>query len=376
MKFVVAETVFLGKSAFETLGEVFCIPDRQIGPEHLQNAQALIIRSKTKITAQWMNRCAVRFVGTATAGFEHIDFQSLENCGIAWRVATGCNADSVAQYIITALLHLHTTHGVKLNGKTLGIVGIGQIGSRVANCAKALGLRVRLNDPPRAHREGGRKFQSLKTLLAESDIITLHVPLITDTPWPTLRLANDRFFEQMKPGATFLNTSRGQILDNDALLNAISNGIVTHTVLDVWHPEPRIRPDMLAAATIGTPHIAGHSLEGKLNGTIQIYHAACQFFGKNPVWDPTPLLPAPSTPTLQIDSRNKSDLDVLAETVSTVYNICDDQLTAENMKQFDLLRTSDPSRRELKNTTIILSDPRPTLLQKLKQLKHPLVAIK
>jgi erythronate-4-phosphate dehydrogenase len=365
MKTVVAETVLLGREAFETLGEVVVIPDRQIGPEHLNDTELLIIRSKNNVTPELLAGSAVRFVGTATAGFEHLNFHNLEQCGIGWTAAPGCNADSVADYMTAALLTLHSRHNIELDGKTLGIIGVGQVGSRVAKRAEALGLRVLLNDPPRAAREGAEQLQSLETLLAESDIVTLHVPLIKEKPCPTLRMADGRFFEQMKRGAVFINAARGQALDSDALLQAIGSGIVSHAVLDVWDPEPAIRADMLAAATIGTPHIAGHSFEGKLNGTIQVYHEACAFLEIPPRWDPAPLLPAVTVPELKIDSRGKTDLEVLAETVTAAYDITDDHLALEEIEQFDKLRTNYRVRREFKNTAVFLSENRPELLKKI-----------
>ncbi|MFA7257534.1 MAG: DUF3410 domain-containing protein, partial [Kiritimatiellales bacterium] len=198
-------------------------------------------------------------------------------------------------------------------------------------------------------------------------IVTLHVPLIKEKPWPTLKMANCRFFEQMKRGAVFINASRGKVLDSDALLHAKENGIVSHAVLDVWDPEPAIRADVLTSATIGTPHIAGHSFEGKLNGTIQVYQDACHFFETAPVWDPAPLLPAVAVPELKIDSRGKSDLEVLAEAVAKVYDIRTDQLVAKDIEQFDKLRATYRVRREFKNTAVVLSESRLNLQKKLKQ---------
>lgn len=365
MKTVVAETVLLGREAFETLGEAVVIPDRQIGPEHLKDADALIIRSKTKVTPELIEGSAVRFVGTATAGFEHMDFQTLEKKGIGWCAAPGCNADSVADYMTAALLVLHMKHGVELEGKTLGIIGVGQVGSRVARRAEALGLRVLLNDPPRAAKEGAAGFQCLEKLLAESDLVTLHVPLIKEKPWPTLRMADCRFFEQMKPGAVFINASRGKVLDSDALLHAKENGMVSHAVLDVWDPEPAIRADVLTIAAIRTPHIAGHSFEGKLNGTVQVYREACHFFETAPTWNPAPLLPAVTVPDLKIDSAGKSDLEVLAEAVAAVYDLGADQLSVEDIGRFDKLRAHYRGRREFKNTAVSLSENRPGLLKRL-----------
>jgi erythronate-4-phosphate dehydrogenase len=374
MKTVVAETVLLGREAFETLGEVVVIPDRQIGPAHLKDADALIIRSKTKVTPELLAGSAVRFVGTATAGFEHMDFQYLEKCGIGWTAAPGCNADSVADYITAVLLTLHAKYSVGLEGKTLGIIGAGQVGSRVAKRAEALGLRVLLNDPPRAAREGEAGFQGMETLLAESNLVTLHVPLIKEKPWPTLKMADSRFFEQMKRGAVFINASRGKVLDSDALLRAKANGIVSHAVLDVWDPEPAIRADVLAAATIGTPHIAGHSFEGKLNGTIQAYREACRFFETLPTWDSAPLLPELAVPELKIDSRGKSDLEVLTEAVAAVYDIGPDCLTEEDIERFDKLRANYGVRREFSNTTVFLSEDRSVLVKKIRKAGFTLPA--
>ncbi len=365
MKTVVAETVMLGHEAFETLGDVEVIPDRQIGPEHLQDADALIIRSKTKVTPELIEGSSVRFVGTATAGFEHIEFQTLENNQIGWTASPGCNAASVADYVMTALLSLN----IELEGKTLGIIGVGQVGSRVATRAEALGLRVLLNDPPRAAREGEEDFQTLEKLLEQSDIVTMHVPLITEKPWPTLRMADCRFFEKMKRGSVFINASRGKVFDSDALLHAKENGVIAHAILDVWDPEPCIRTDILEIADIGTAHIAGHSLEGKLNGTVQVYREACHFFEIEPVWDPAPLLPTVEVPELEIDPRGKTDNEVLAEAVAAVYDIAADDAALRGAPEtFDALRANYGVRREFFNTRVTLSEERSELIQKLRTL--------
>ncbi|NOU35875.1 MAG: 4-phosphoerythronate dehydrogenase [Kiritimatiellaceae bacterium] len=361
------ETVLLGREAFETLGEVVVVPDRKIPPEQLKDADALITRSQSKVAPELLAGSAVRFVGTATAGFEHYDIRGLETLGVVWCAAPGCNADSVADWFTAAMLTLHKNHGVALEGKTLGIIGIGQVGSRIAKRAEALGLRVLLNDPPRAAKEGAAGFQPLEKLLAESDIVSLHVPLIKEKPWPTLHMADCRFFEQMKRGSVFINAARGPVLDSDALLLAKERGIIAHAVLDVWDPEPAVRADVLRIATIGTPHIAGHSFEGKLNGTIQVYRDVCNFFETAPVWNPAPRLPAVAVPELKIDSRGKPDLDVLAEAVFAVYDIEADQLSVEDIERFDKLRAHYRVRREFKNTTVLLSEIRPVLSRKLHQ---------
>lgn len=369
MKTVIAETVLLGKEAFESLGETAVIPDRLISSDSLKDADLLIVRSKTKVTPELIKNSPVRFVGTATAGFEHLDTQALDQLGIGWTAAPGCNADSVAEYIITALLHLHRHNKVPLEGKTLGIIGVGQVGSRVAARAAALGLRILINDPPRAEKEGQAPFQSLETILSESDIVTVHTPLITDGPWPTRHLADRSFFERMRPGSVFMNAARGKILDTDALLDAKEKGIVAHAVLDVWDPEPGIRTDALQAATLGTPHIAGHSLEGKLNGTVQCFDQACRHLKIDAHWNPAPYLPSLKIPEQTINSTGKSDLDVLFEAASALYAIeMDDQSLRSNPTGFDRLRAEYSGRREFFNTQISLTETRTDLLAKLKQI--------
>ncbi len=365
MKTVVAETVMLGREAFETLGEVEVVADRAIGSKHLRDADALIIRSKTKITSERLAGSSVRFVGTATAGFEHIDFQGLEKSNIEWCASPGCNADSVADYIMTALLSLR----IELKGKTLGVIGVGQVGSRVARRAKALGLRVLLNDPPRAMSEGQEMFQSLEELLAHSDIVTLHVPLTTAPPWPTLRMGDRCFFEKMKPGSILINASRGSVLDSSALFQAKESGTLTRIILDVWDPEPEICTDLLNLADIGTAHIAGHSLEGKLNGTLHVYREACEFFNLKPDWNCAPLLPAVDVPELKIDTHGKTDQEVLAEAVLGVYDIAEDDRALRSAPEtFDTLRANYRVRREFSNTRIVLSEDRHELKRKVHTL--------
>ncbi len=361
MKTVVAETVMLGAEVFKTIGDVTVIPDREIGPAQIAAADVLIIRSPTRVTRELIANSSLKFIGTATAGFEHIDTAAVEECGIQWSAAPGCNADSVADYITAALFKLN----IELAGKTIGIIGVGEVGSRVAKRAAALGLNILLNDPPRAEKETSGDFTPLETLLAEADIVTLHTPLTAGGKWPTLHLADEKFFAEIKSGAVFINAARGKIVDDAALLNASRAGKISKTVLDVWDPEPQIPAELLHIAAIGTPHIAGHSFEGKLNGTMQMYQAVCGHFNIPATWNPAPVLPPVDVPELTIDSRGKTDLEVIAEAVAGIYDITRDCLTAETVSQFDILRKNYPVRRELKNTVVHLSEHRPELTARL-----------
>ncbi|MBN2683645.1 MAG: 4-phosphoerythronate dehydrogenase [Pontiellaceae bacterium] len=374
MKIVCAETVLLGKEAFSTLGEAVVIPDRSIERSDLLDADALIVRSKTKINRELLQGTPVKFIGTATAGNDHINAADLAALKMYWCASPGCNANSVSEYITAALLTLEQQNHFELEGKVIGIIGCGNVGSRTIKKCEALGLRVLRNDPPLAAASIDPDFLPLETVLAESDILTLHVPLIKEKPWPTEHMADYRFFEQLKSGAIFINAARGSVCDYDALLAARQNDIVSHMVIDVWSPEPAFRTDVLAAASLASPHIAGHSYEGKLNGTVACYNELCNFFEIEPCWNIAASLPAPTIPEIRIDCSGRTDNDVLYEIVQQVYDIrTDDQLIREaavhneleRAKNFDTLRKNYRMRREFMNTTVYADNAGKALKNKI-----------
>ncbi|MDF7825912.1 4-phosphoerythronate dehydrogenase [Pontiellaceae bacterium B12227] len=364
MKIVCAETVLLGESAFSNAGKTVVIPDRDIMRDDLLDADALIIRSKTKATEELLRGTPVKFVGTATAGTDHIEADYLQRRGIYWCASPGCNANSVSEYLVAGLLTLRSRHGFDLEGKTIGVIGCGNVGSRVVKKCHALGMNVLRNDPPLSAVSADPDFQPLENLLAESDIVTLHVPLVKHKPWPTARMADYTFFEQLKPGALFINAARGDICDYDALMDAKKGGAVSRTILDVWSPEPAFRPDVVKLADLASPHIAGHSYEGKLNGTIACYNELCNFFEIPKTWDIAASLPAADVPTIGIDCRGRDDEEVLHEIIQQVYQIEeDDRLIREaavhsevdRARNFDALRKSYRMRREFHNTEVNLT---------------------
>ncbi|MEN7973961.1 MAG: 4-phosphoerythronate dehydrogenase, partial [Verrucomicrobiota bacterium] len=366
MKIVCAETVLLGLEAFSNAGKTVVVPDREITRDHLFDADALIVRSKTKIDEALLKGTPIKFVGTATAGTDHIDATWLESKGIYWCGSPGCNANSVSEYLIAALLVLARRHGADLEGKTIGVIGCGNVGSRVAKKCTALGMTVLRNDPPLAAISPDPDFHPLETVLAESDIVTLHVPLIKHKPWPTERMADYTFFEQLKPGAIFINAARGSVCDYDALLEAKQGGAVSKMVIDVWSPEPAFRTDVLKIADLASPHIAGHSYEGKLNGTIACHNELCNFFEIPKNWDVAASLPEPDVPTIKIDCTEQGDEKVLHEIIQKVYDIgTDDRLIREaaaahceidRARNFDALRKNYRIRREFMNTEVDLQN--------------------
>ncbi len=223
----------------------------------LGDAEVLLVRTRTRCDAALLEGSAVKFIGTATIGTDHIDTDYCRSKGITVANAAGCNAPAVMQYVVRGLFELARRHNKAFSALTLGVVGAGHVGSLVATAAGALGMRVLLNDPPRAAREGQAGFTALHTLLEQSDVVTLHVPLQDDTRG----MANDRFFEKMRKGAAFINTSRGETVDEDSLLRHREN--LSYIILDVWNREPHINIPLLQAADIATCHIAGYSLQGK-----------------------------------------------------------------------------------------------------------------
>lgn len=253
--------------------EVRYLPGRVIGPTDVRDAAALLIRTRTRCNAALLDGSAVRFIATATIGTDHIDRDYCAAHGIAVASAPGCNAAAVAQYVRVALQAL----SLDRPGATLGVVGVGHVGSLVAESGRRAGMCVLLSDPPREVAEGPTGFTPLPELLASSDVVTLHIPL-----WPENRdFADAAFFAAMRPGASFINASRGEVVDEPALLAARSR--LDRVVLDVWKNEPNINLDLLAAADIATPHIAGYSIQGKINGTQAVVRALAAHFSIPPL---------------------------------------------------------------------------------------------
>jgi erythronate-4-phosphate dehydrogenase len=359
MKSVCSAEMPFAREAFATLGDVVLKPGRSIGPADVRDADILATRSTTRIDRALLAGSRVRFVGTATIGFDHIDTQYCDANGIPWYAAAGCNAESVAEYITAALLALAVRRRVALAGKTLGVIGVGNVGSRVVRKAQALGMTVLLNDPPRARREpdAAASFTPLDALLPQCDIVTLHVPLTRTGPDRTLHLADDAFFARLKPGAVFLNSARGAALDTGALLRALEAGRVAHAVVDTWEGEPDISRALLARADIATPHIAGYTYDGKVAGTLMVYRAACRVLGVEPVWTPDALMPEPAVPELRVEAAHRTRDAVLHDAVQRVYAIAaDDAALRRDPAAFDALRRDYPVRRAFAATRVTGAD--------------------
>ena len=354
------ENIPCAREAFSHLGEVRLLPGRAMRRDALTNAELLLVRAVTKVDAQLLHGTAVRFVATATIGTDHVDRNYLAQQGITFTSAAGSNANSVAEYVLAALLHHAVKRALSLEKLTMGIVGVGHIGSRVAKMAAGLGLKVLLNDPPLARKTRDPKFLPLNALM-DADIITLHTPLTHAGADATFHLFDRERLEKMKSGSTLFNTCRGEVVDNAALKKILQSGHLRAAVLDVWENEPAIDTELLQLVEIGTPHIAGYSLDGKLNGTNQIYRAACEFLGVAPQWQIEKALPAIAEPVIKLKENFETHERKLNTLIKRVYDITADNRRlraafnmpeAERSRYFDELRKNYPVRREFHNYVV------------------------
>jgi len=356
MRIVADENIPFVREAFGRLGDVTILSGRRMTPEAVRQADILLVRSVTRINAELLDRSTVRFVGTATIGTDHVDEQYLQDRGITWASAPGSNANSVAEYVLAALLKI----AGPLRGKTLGVIGVGQVGSKVARYAEALGLGVQLNDPPLERTTGDERFRPIEELFG-ADILTLHVPLTREGEDATFHLVDEKFLGHLKPGAILLNTARGAVVETAALQKALDSGLLAAAIVDVWEGEPEISTDLLDRVALGTPHIAGYSFDGKVRGTQMLHRAACDFLGVDDQWDPSDRMPPPEPSVIPLDSAEGPDEHLIAEAVAAAYDIEADDARLREITElepgrrgahFDRLRREYPVRREFPAYTL------------------------
>ena len=357
------------KVVLEPHAQVSYLPGSQIDRNTALNSDALLIRTRTKCNSGLLQDTPVRFIGTATIGYDHIDTEFCESHNIKWRNAPGCNSSSVQQYIVSALMHISGENGFSLKGKTLGIVGVGNVGSKVAKAARVLGMKVLLNDPPRERREGSEGFTGLDEILRESDIITLHVPLTREGEDRTWHMLDRETFRTMRKGVWLINSSRGEVIAGDVLKDALSEELLAGAVIDVWEKEPEIDTSLMHMTFIATPHIAGYSADGKANGTSMVVRHLSNLFGF-PLTDWYPgEIPSVAEPVFTIDCEGKSAEDVARRAVLHTYNIVEDDIRLRfDPSRFEKERETYPVRREFPFYTIQLKDGTPEIEALLRDL--------
>lgn len=283
MLLVIDDKIPFMRGQAERLGRAVYLPGAEIGPRDVAEADALIVRTRTKIDKRLLDGSRVRFVATATIGTDHIDTAYLDSRGIGWASAPGCNAGSVAQYVACALAGLWQEGVLTMPPEkcTVGVVGVGHVGKRVCEAVRRMGCRVLECDPPRAEAEGSAGFATLEEVLAEADVVTLHVPLTRAGRFATFHMADAAFFEALKKKPVFINAARGEVADTEALIAAIDAEKVGAAVIDTWEQEPHISPELLRRARIATPHIAGYSADGKACGTRMALEAVARALGRD-----------------------------------------------------------------------------------------------
>lgn len=355
------ENIPLVKDAFGPLGRVRTKPGRAINAYDIANADVLLVRSVTPVGPELLEGHTIRFVGSATIGTDHIDQAYLRERNIAFAHAPASNADSVADYVIAALVRLAVQKRQPLRGRTVGIVGCGNIGGRLVRRLPALGLRVLTNDPPRAeHAEAAGEshdFVPLDRVLAEADCITLHVPLTRDGPHATHHLFDEQTLRRMKSDAWLINTSRGPVVDNAALTRVLADRHLGAAALDVWEDEPTPDPALLRQVDLATPHIAGYAYDGKVRGTVMLYKALCAHLNVEPTWTPDAALAPRSRDELFVPPPDPAlpETDWFHHAIRPMYDIAADdrrlrqiidQPLEERGAYFSRLRKTYPRRRE------------------------------
>lgn len=373
LKIIVDENIVFAKEAFGLLGDVKLLSGREINNNSLKDCDILIVRSVTRVDEALLKNTPIKFVGTATIGTDHIDLDYLKENEIAFADAKGCNAFSVAEYLIAALLNIAARQKFSIKDKTIGIVGVGNVGSKVAKFAEAMGMKVLLNDPPLKRKGDPREFVELEKILS-ADIITLHVPLNLNGIDKTYHLFDMEKLNELKDEAILINTSRGSVVDNKDLLEVIDKKKLK-VVLDVWENEPEINLNLLNKVVIGTPHIAGYSLEGKINGTEMIFNALCNYLNVTVSFN---FKKGPLENSILNFNESFSFEENLGNIISNIYPIDRDDKNMrkaetlnieERGKYFDLLRKNYPVRREFDNYTIKTSKVNTAIIKALKDLR-------
>ena len=370
MKIVCDNKIPFIRGVFEPWAEVVYLPGAETTPAVVRDADAVVTRTRTRCDAALLAGSSVRVVASATIGYDHIDTAWCEAHGILWRNAPGCNSSSVKQYIAAVLCTLARRHGLRLDALTLGVVGVGNVGSKVAEAAAQLGMRVLLCDPPRARAEGAEGFVDLDTLVAQSDIVTLHVPLLREGEDATWHLFDEARLAAMRPDQFLINSSRGPVVDGAALRAALQAKALRGAVLDVWEGEPEPDRALMALLDIATPHIAGYSADGKANGTRMSVRTVAAVLGL-PLADWRPAdIPAPAQPLeFSLDASGKSRQEVLSEAILHTYDILvDDRALRAHPERFEQLRGDYPVRREPTAFTLRLQGGDPALADALAAL--------
>ncbi len=361
------------EEAFSDLGEIRLFSGRDLKPEDIRDVDALIVRTITPVNASLLEGSSVRFVAGASAGTDHVDQDYLEKRGIGFGYAAGCNANAVSEYILTVLHVIASRRRWELRRKTLAVIGVGNVGSRVVKKARALGMNVLLCDPPLRDLTGESQYQFLDDVLA-ADILSLHVPLTFERPYPTLHMFDRNILDRLSPAQFLINSARGAVVENQDLRSALQRRKIEGAVLDVWEGEPQIDYSLLELLDIGTPHIAGITVDGKIKATEMARKELCGFFGIQSGWDTDSFYPESR---LIRPTQGLSDQDTVLSLLLQVFNIVKDDAdlralgstaTARAAAGFDQLRNEHPLRPEFSHYEVDLAKQHSNLAKTVEAL--------
>lgn len=341
LKIVADKAIPFLEGVFDPYADMTYLPGDKIGPEDVRDADVLMVRTRTKCNADLLEGSKVKFIATATIGTDHIDFPYCDSKGIVVRNAPGCNAGGVMEYVFSALYGLASRKSISLQGDTIGIIGVGHVGSMIERMGRALGFRILKCDPPRAEAEGSFGFCDLEYLLQNSQIVTLHVPLDETTRG----MANSEFFSLMQPGAFFINAARGEVVCDDALKAAIPK--LGPVIIDTWNHEPDIDLDLMDKVAIATPHIAGYSYQGKQNGTAAAVRAVAHYFGITELYEFFPKTDLPENEAVKLDLKDLNQGEIASVLQYNYPIFTDDFMLRLNPENFDKLRSEYNYRREV-----------------------------
>lgn len=377
MKIVADSKIPFLSGEAESFGEITFMDAKDIEPPAVAGADALLVRTRTRCDENLLKNSPVKFIGSATIGFDHIDTRWCEENGIKWTNAPGCNANSVLQYVASAIAWLHQHTGFDPDGLTLGVVGAGNVGSRVANLGRKLGMEVLLCDPPREAAGDDEKFVSLEEIAATADVVTFHTPLNTEGEYPTFHMINKELLDSFRNVQLIINTSRGEVADSSALKSWLTAHPNIMSVIDVWEDEPEPDLQLMQLVTIATPHIAGYSTDGKANGTAFVVNALRDHFNRHAQskWYPKHL-PEPEVPLRYIDCDELNDNEVYFNAFLQSYDISrDDFLLRHDPSEFETFRSNYPVRREWPAYLFRLRDSNSTQRATLKKLGFKIKSI-
>lgn len=341
LKIVADKAIPFLEGVFDPYADMTYLPGDKIGPEDVRDADVLMVRTRTKCNADLLEGSKVKFIATATIGTDHIDFPYCDSKGIVVRNAPGCNAGGVMEYVFSALYGLASRKSISLQGDTIGIIGVGHVGSLIERMGRALGFKILKCDPPRAEAEGSFGFCDLEYLLQNSQIVTLHVPLDETTRG----MANSEFFSLMQPGAFFINAARGEVVCDDALKAAIPK--LGPVIIDTWNHEPDIDLDLMDKVAIATPHIAGYSYQGKQNGTAAAVRAVAHYFGITELYEFFPKTDLPENEAVKLDLKGLNQGEIASVLQYNYPIFTDDFMLRLNPENFDKLRSEYNYRREV-----------------------------